>query len=335
MKLACLDLGSNTFLLTILEVEQGQIKKVIYDESQVVRLAQGMSQGKKLCSEALVRAEKCLQSFSEKIKDFGAEKTYAVATSAARDAINGSELIEIGLRHNIFIKIVSGQEEARLTYLGSLSGFTQGGRASSYEDCRSQREIKKQITGRVAEETLEDEEKAFVNLGMKPLVIDIGGSSTEIINPYKGVSLDIGTVRLLEQCQLLEDEGMIGLKKVEQLRMEIDKKLRLIPRFSFSQVVVSAGTPVALACLVYQEAYDFVQVHGVRLTYKQLDYWLYKLLSMDLSERLQLKGILKGRADVLPAGLLILSSILHYLRADSFVVSSRGVRFALFRQLSY
>ncbi len=166
MKVAALDLGSNTFLCLIAEVTANGIEKIYHDAVEVVRLGQGLSQSKNFHPDALARADLCFKKFSEIIKEQKPEKILAMATSAARDAENKSQLFELGQKYNIPIEIIPGDQEADITYQGAVSGL------------KAQKQ--------------------------NYLILDIGGGSTEFIfgedqKRLAGKSFDIGCVRLTEK----------------------------------------------------------------------------------------------------------------------------------------
>lgn len=165
MKVAALDLGSNTFLLLIAEVENGKIVRVYHDECQVTRLAQGVDASREFHSEALARAKKCLDDYGKTIRQHRPARLLAVATSAARDAKNKDEFFNIAHEAGIPVKVISGVLEARLTFRGAVDDLVADRR------CR---------------------------------VVDIGGGSTEYIvgggeHQPIGQSLDMGCVRLTEK----------------------------------------------------------------------------------------------------------------------------------------
>lgn len=186
MRVAALDLGSNSFLLLIAEVENGHLKKILHDEVQIVRLGEGLSKNKKFSPEALKRANEALQKFSETIKKFKPQKTLAAATAAAREATNQSELLKLCENYNIPVQIISGEEEARITYLG----------------CRAEDDLDHGLT----------------------LVVDIGGGSTELILGHgkelvRSASLPVGGVKLTEQFG--QDGDKVSLHISELLREKL------------------------------------------------------------------------------------------------------------------
>ena len=119
MRVAALDLGSNTTLLLVAEVEGGRVVRVYRDEMTVTRMGQGVARDRQFHPDALKRMIACLGDYAEKIKRDGAEKIIAVATSAARDVSNRDALFEIGRKFGMPIQIVNGETEARLTFSGT------------------------------------------------------------------------------------------------------------------------------------------------------------------------------------------------------------------------
>jgi exopolyphosphatase / guanosine-5'-triphosphate,3'-diphosphate pyrophosphatase len=195
MKVAALDLGSNTFICLIAEVQQNQISQVYFDQVEMVRLGENVSKTKEFSAAALQRAEKALDLFASKIKEHNCERILAMATSAARDVKNAEQLFEICRTRNIPVEIISGPLEAELTFQGAMSGIKQAAK-------------------------------------IRRLVVDIGGGSTEFIlgsgNIVEGAqSLNLGCVRLKEknldqqQARLHVREQLAQLKlntqNIEQL----------------------------------------------------------------------------------------------------------------------
>lgn len=294
MKVAALDLGSNTFLCLICDVTQGQIGQVYADEVQVVRLGQGLSASKKFHPEALQRAQKTLTEFATLIQKHKPEKVLAMATSAARDAENKDELFKICQDLNIPLQIISGDQEAQITYSGSTSGMDK---RNNY------------------------------------LVIDIGGGSTEFIVGHGhqmmgGHSQNIGCVRFTERFITTQPTPSI---EVQSCRQEIQKvlkdsrqKINLPENF---QILAVAGTPTALVAAELGK-FDEKKIDGYRLTQDKIDEWLQKLVPASVEEKLQM-GIPAGRADVILVGVLILLSSLEVFNKNEMTVSTRGVRYGI------
>lgn len=295
MRVAALDFGSNTFLLLICEVENQQVGKVWVDETEIVRLGQGMDQNKRFHPEALKRAEECLSKYSALISEYNVDKVLAVATSAARDAQNKDEFLNLVSKYQIPLRIIEGQEEASLTFQGSV--FDQ------------------------------DKRKSFA-------VIDVGGGSTEIIGSsssgVRGWSVDVGSVRLTER---LLPEHPLREGDLENLRAvafgEFEKVKEKIPDKSDIEVIAVAGTPVALAQIELGIEFDEDLLHGYELKLERISYWLERLASLSVDDRLKIQGMPEKRADVLVAGSAILEAALKVLNKDSLYVSTKGVRYGV------
>lgn len=293
MKVAALDLGSNTFLLLICEVDNGQITKIYQDEIQVTKLGQGVHANKKFHPEALARAEECLKRYSEIIKKEQPEKILAMATSAARDVSNSEELFKIGERYGVPIRIIPGHLEAQITFDGATYDL-----------------------------------KNKYGIG----AIDVGGGSTEVIalgddGQAQGVSVDVGSVRLTEMFVTghpIHEAEVSALKKYAADKF-LEAKSQL-PRAEISKVIGVAGTPTTLAAVMQGAPYSDQKVHGYKITDEDLEFWIKKLAAMDLLSRQALVGMDPKRADVIVAGMCILQAALKALQKKELIVSTRGVR---------
>jgi len=296
LKVAALDLGSNTFLCLIAEVENQQITKVYSDQVEVVRLGQGLGQSKKFHPDALARAEQCLSRFSKIIAEHKPEKILAMATAAARDADNKEDLFKIGEKFNIPIEIIPGEKEASITYQGGTSGLPP-----------SEKNI---------------------------MVIDIGGGSTEFIfgkgrNLLQGESFNIGVVKLSEKFISQQPTPSDQIENATDFIDEhLDKALMVQPaEFQVDEILAVAGTPTALAAAQIGE---FIpeKVDGFSLTQKDLESWRQKLIPATVEEK-QKMGIPQGRADVILIGVLILLQTLKKFKKEKLTVSTRGVRYGV------
>lgn len=295
MRIAALDLGSNTFLLTIAQVENKKIFKILHDETRVVKLGQGVGQTQSFNPQALLRARDCLSDYAQIIKDFDCSLVNAIATSAARDAKNGEELISIGQKLNIPIQILSGNEEAELTYLGSL---------------------------------FDQEESPGL------LVVDIGGGSTEFIGrkmdgALYGKSLNIGSVRLTEKFLPDHPCSESQLKTLDFfIAQELKVHLGGFPRPVVKMVAV-AGTPTSLVMLQKQIKFNEKFIHGERLLPQDIWNWRLRLAQLNLQSRVLLPGMQKDRADVLVAGVSILAAVADFFDPKLIMVSTKGIRYGV------
>ncbi len=292
MKIASLDLGSNSFLLLVSEVENGKIKKIYKDEQTVTRLGQGVHTNRKFHPDALSRAESCFKKYQKIIDEEDVDIVQAVSTSAARDVKNKNDFLNLGKKYSIPIQVISGDLEAELTYDGSVMG-------------------------------LSTEEYS---------VIDVGGGSTEIIGceggKIKGFSIDVGSVRL---CEIFDGFDRISNDKLKDIdtyvlnQIEINKnKLPIVKK-----AMAVAGTPTTLSCILQQIEFDTKKIESYFISIDELSLMQKKLADLSLEERKQLKGAHPDRADVLPCGVSILKNICQYYSLPGFSVSCRGVRFGL------
>lgn len=294
MKVASLDLGSNTFILLISELKEGQIVKVFHDETRVTRLGQGVSSSQMFHPDALARAEEALRAYSEIIKRECCEQVLAVSTSAARDVKNSVELLALGQRYGIPIQIISGEKEAELTYWGTVM--------------ESQRHL-------------------------NPVVIDIGGGSTEIIGfinqSLRGLSLNIGAVRLTEMflkqhpCEANEVRAL-----EEYLEEHLELKSAELP-IGLGPAIAVAGTPTTLAMVDQGIEFDESKVNNYVLSLDKIEYWIDRMSKMSVAKRQDLTGMQPKRADVIVAGALILKWVLKKLGVNHVSVSTRGIRYGL------
>lgn len=297
MRIAVLDLGSNSFLLYIAE-KQGDAIKVLHDESVVTRLGQGVHQSKKFHPEALKRAEQCFKNFKVTIDRLKVDKVIAVSTSAARDAENKQEFLLLGKKYNIPIEIISGSKEAKLTFIGSTYDF-------SHQD--------------------------------QLVVIDVGGGSTEIIGvnddgEIQGWSLDIGAVRLTEMFISSQPINAENIKQAKaHIKHQFQQHLSVLPKKILTAVAV-AGTPTTLACLINQEEFT-AKLDQQKITLHELEKWFEKLIALSVDERSKLPGMQAGREDILPMGILILIETLKHFDLQQLLVSIKGVRYGIAREM--
>ena len=294
MKVAALDLGSNTFLLLIAEVEKSKVTQIYCEECQVTRLGQGVDETREFHQEALERAKNCLCYYGGLIKQHQPEKVMAVATSAVRDVKNHDEFFAIASANSIPVKVISGDMEARMTFMGALSDLVSD---QNY------------------------------------WVIDVGGGSTEIIfgskNHLQGQSLDLGCVRLTEQFITAHPISSEELSRMREFTCQQLKVLNQEASPGQGPIVAVAGTPTTLAAVLLEVPMGAEKIHGFEINLDTLKIWIKRLAGMTVEERAQLPGMEPLRADVIVAGLVILSEATQHLGGKSVLVSTRGVRYGL------
>jgi exopolyphosphatase/guanosine-5'-triphosphate,3'-diphosphate pyrophosphatase len=290
LRVAAIDLGSNSFLCLIAEKDrQGRIKE-IYDTIEFVKLGEGVHQNKAFSEGALERAEQALKKFQNLIKEYKVDKIGCVATSAARDVTNGDRFFALGKKYGIPIEIISGENEGEYTYAGVLSGRPEQSNFS---------------------------------------VLDIGGGSTEIAYKSNGIlkakSFNVGCVRLTELFLKSNPETKT---EMAEFKKYLNEKMPTMD-FGSLEMVAVAGTPTTLASLYIKKDFDPNLIDNFKLKTTHVKDLIQKLNQLTIEERKKLKGIDAPRADVIMAGALILEHVMNICNLDSVTVSCRGVRYGL------
>jgi exopolyphosphatase/guanosine-5'-triphosphate,3'-diphosphate pyrophosphatase len=304
VKVATIDIGTNSVLLLIAERRDGVLVPLL-ERATITRLGQNVDATRRLLPEAVERTLSCLASYAGELGAFGVDRLGAVGTSAMRDAAGGSEFIEAaGRLLGEPPRVISGDEEAELTFHGALSGLELGGAVS---------------------------------------VFDVGGGSTEIINGQaganpsftRGKSLDIGSVRLFER-HVRNDPPRKD--ELERARDDIRSALATVepPDASSGITLVGvAGTVTTLAAIeLGLTDYDPARVHGARLGRASVSALAEKLAKLSLAERQALAGLEPKRADVIVIGAAIVQEVLDWSGSSELVVSDRGVRWGLAERLA-
>lgn len=294
---ASIDLGTNTCLLLLAEWDERsrEIGRVVSDHSTIVRLGKGVDRSRLLDPEAMERTLKCLRGYAEIAKRVGVRPADAVcvATSQARDARNGAEFFgrvekETGFR----FRVLSGEEEARYTFLGALTPGMDPGRCA---------------------------------------VIDIGGGSTEIISAQGGKSVDVGCVRFTERFfktdPVTDEEFWAAQDAIDEGLQPLLEWRRECKATAFIGV---AGTVTTLALWHLGLAkWDAAVVERVVLSRGDVHRMVEELKWRTVREREALPGVEPGRADVLLAGALTLWRAMELLDFAECSVSTRGLRFGV------
>jgi exopolyphosphatase/guanosine-5'-triphosphate,3'-diphosphate pyrophosphatase len=272
MRVAVVDLGTNSTRLLVADVHAGRAQEV-ERRTTVTRLGDGVDATGRLDEEAVVRVHAALAEYRRLIDEHGAERVTAVATSAVRDAANGEEFRRgLAERFGIDARTISGEQEAALTFAGATAGRPEG-------------------DGPL-------------------LVLDIGGGSTEFVigvtgrEPDFSVSLKAGSVRHTER-HLREPPSSFELAALRAaVRGLIASKLS--GRRAAGGIAV-AGTPTSLAAIDQRlDPYDPDRVHGYVLPLERCEQMLGELAGLPLELRRQVTGLHPDRAPTIVAGVAIL-----------------------------
>lgn len=296
MKVAAIDIGTNTVLLLIAQVDgAGRIHTLVY-EQRSPRLGRGVDADRRLDEAAMERTVEVLREYAGIIAGTAPDAVVVGATSAVRDAHNRGEFCaRVADRTGLQVELLSGPDEALWTYRGAISGIPD-----------------------ITDAT----------------VVDIGGGSTEITvgdrtAVRRRVSLDIGSVRLTER-HFRHDPPAAG--EQEAARSAVRTALEAASDFGIGHttLVGVAGTATALAVLDRGLArFDIAAVTNHRLERQRVQALLRRLSGMPAAAIRELSGVMEGRADIITAGTLILDGIMERFGCGALLVSERGVRYGL------
>jgi len=296
-KIAAIDIGTNTALLLVAEVTKQNEIIPIAQEEKIVRLGQGVDRAENLNLEAIGRTLRAIREQVKIAEDLGVEKILISGTSAVRDAANRETLLsEIKNNFGITMQILSGDEEAELTYFGALSN--------------------KNLQGDI-------------------LLVDIGGGSTEFIFGTQqkikhAFSLNIGSVRLTER--FIRNDPITDTE-YKSIRRAVKEQLSSLKSLDAGQLMGIAGTITTMAAMNLQmDTYDSAKVDNSLLTISQAEKIVSDLKKETLSQRKKFLGLKPERADVILAGALILLEVMQHFKFNETLVSDRGVRFGLILQ---
>jgi exopolyphosphatase/guanosine-5'-triphosphate,3'-diphosphate pyrophosphatase len=292
---AFIDVGTNTLLCLIVEVQEGGGFSVLDDLAEITRLGRGVDQTARIHSQGARRSLEVLQRYLARCRDLGVEEIYAVGTSALRDAVNSGEIRErFRERLGLDIRVLSGEEEAAYSFLA----------------------VQKSFPGQL-------------------VVVDIGGGSTEFIwgneaGMERAVSLNVGTVRLTERFLHSDPAREPEWRRVvEAVDLELATLAETGP-VPPAKMVGIAGTFTTLAAVEKQLVrYSHRDVHGSALTLAEVRRQRELFQQKTIEERKGIRGLEPKRADVILAGAIMIERIMVKFRADPVLVSDHGVRYGL------
>jgi exopolyphosphatase/guanosine-5'-triphosphate,3'-diphosphate pyrophosphatase len=295
--IAVVDLGTNSTRLLVARVRDGRVEE-LERRSRVTRLGEGVDAAGRLADGAMERVFATLAGYRELIDRHGAGEVVAVATSAVRDSANGEEFRgALRERFGIDARTISGDEEARLTFLGATAARTDD--------------------------------------GAQTLVIDIGGGSTELVvgapggEPAFHVSTQAGSVRQTER-HLHDDppppEQLAALR--DEVRATIEAAVPAGLRAGVEHGIAVAGTATQLAAVdqALDAAHDDAEaVEGYRIEREAIARMLELLASRPLAERREVRGLDPDRAPTIVAGAAILLEALACFDLGAVEVSRADI----------
>jgi exopolyphosphatase/guanosine-5'-triphosphate,3'-diphosphate pyrophosphatase len=290
-RVAVIDIGSNSTRLLVADVCDSRVTP-IERRSTVTRLGRGVDLSGQLAAEAIEDACAAVDPYVATLRELGAERVDAIATSAVRDAANGGAFVaELRERFALSARVLDGEEEARLTYLGATS------------------------------ETSPE---------VPTLVIDIGGGSTELIIGEEReiewhASLQAGVVRHTERHLVSDPPNPVELEELAaDLRGLIDAATVQAPAAEAGIAV--AGTPTSLAAIELElEPYDPRRVHGHVLELPSIQRMLSRLAGAPLAKRTEIRGLHADRAPTIVAGVVTLVEVMRAFDLERITVSEHDI----------
>jgi len=292
MRVAAIDCGTNSIRLLIADVSGGRLTDVAR-RLELVRLGEGVDRTGRLAPEAIERTRLALLGYAAEIAELGIGRVRMVATSASRDASNAGDFR--GMVRSVLgvaPEVISGDEEARLSFTGAVNGLTATG---------------------------------------PYLMVDIGGGSTEFVTGTSSVdaaiSMDIGCVRMTER-HLRSDPPAAGeiAAAEKDLAAAVDTALAAVAGRQARTFVGLAGSVTTVAALALGlPAYDASRIHHARIALADVRRVTGDLLAATVAERRKLPVMHPGRADVIGAGALILRIIMERSGMESVVASEHDI----------
>lgn len=290
MKVAAIDVGTNSMRLLIADYEDGDFKSR-EKHINVTRLGLDVNRDGIIGEGAIQRNLDSLDEFGSLARREGCEEIWAIGTSALRDSKNSDEFVKRAAeKSGIAVEIISGAAEADMGFIGVLQGLDR-----------------------------KDE-----NI----LVVDIGGGSTEFIvgNKY-GIkfikSENIGALRMTEKFLRQDPVDTLEYGLMESyISEELDDTIDKVCKLNIKKVVGIGGTITSVAAMLQEmEPYDMEKIHGSVIRYSEISQLLGSLKNMRLSEKRMIKGLQPQRADIITAGVGILEIILRMICFDRMAVS--------------
>ena len=313
MKLAIVDIGTNTMLLLIADADPENYSiKTLEDIQRIPRLGKSIDAQRNLSQETTTKAVQVLKEYMERAKLNGAGKIIATATSFLRDSGNKNEFIKtIKKETGIKVELLSGSEEARWTFAGGIFDKLEG------------------TSGK-----------------KKICTIDIGGGSTEITlggipkkhhpddiyrianENIKSNSFDFGSVRISERYFKNQPPEKADISRASDF---IKSKFNNADfDFSDTSLIGLAGTITTLAAMKLKlNKFESDKVDNTKLTLNEINELFGSFSSKTNSELLKMGDYMEGRSDIILSGVLILKSFMELFGFNELTVSTKGLRYGI------
>jgi exopolyphosphatase/guanosine-5'-triphosphate,3'-diphosphate pyrophosphatase len=297
MRIAAIDIGTNSIHMIVVQVRQDLSFEVIDREKDMVRLGAGGLDGRSLTPTAITSALHTLTKFKRLAESHKVDEIIAAATSATREADNGGDFIaEVDRETGIRIKVISGTEEARLIHMAAGYG---------------------------------------VDIGSSPaVVVDIGGGSVEVTlgtatHLTLGKSFKTGVIRLTERFVKTDPLDRHDERRLAKfINREMGTYLDQVAGRGFDRLIGTSGTILSLGTMAVADASGEApdDVRNRRVSAKALRRLRKRLVEADIAERLRVPAMDPRRADLSVAGSVLFDTIVRRLGADEFTLCDLALR---------
>jgi len=296
MNIASIDIGTNTVLLLIAEIDTSRKElKPLYNRYEIPRIGKGVASSGYISEEKIEVLTRILTDYANEARKYNCNEIIVSGTYPFRAAKNGNAVIEM-IEKSIAVRItsLSGEKEANLSFIGAISDIS--------------------FSGNVC-------------------VIDIGGGSTELIfgNNSEILAKKSAPIGVVNQTEELVKSQPVSLSELDEIRGIIQNKIKSyyplhIPT---NKVIAIAGTPTTLACMkLGLPNFDEEKIHKECLSRNEIEQFVESFAVLDnFSIKEKYSAIVQGREDVILMGSILLVEAMDFLRANEVVVSSRGLRY--------
>lgn len=306
MRVAAIDCGTNSIRLLIADIENGKLTDVVR-QMIIVRLGEGVDKTGEFSKAALERTFAATEVYAKLIAEHKPERIKFVATSASRDVSN-RDVYVAGIKERLGIEptVISGDEEARLSFLGATADLL----------------------------TEADRPEAPY------LVVDIGGGSTEFVlgttKPEQALSTNVGCVRMTERHLVSDpptDEQIAAA--THDIDAAIDQAGKVVDLTQAKSLIGLAGSVTTVAAIALGlDEYKSEVIHGSRISSSEVHRVATELLKMPRSERAKIGPMHPGRVDVIGGGALVLDRIMQKTGITEVVISERDILDGIARDLT-
>ncbi len=298
MRVCAIDIGTNSVRAIVADVEESRTVRVVHREGELTHLGQLVSRRGTLHEAAIERTAEVVDGIVAKAKGLGVEKFKVVATSAARDTANSTELIDrIRRSTSLETDIISGIEEARYICEGALSNLELKGNAA--------------------------------------LMADIGGGSTELILVRPGEEpvlkcVPVGSSYITESFFRYDPPKMSELSRAFKHAADLLRKACNELPSGAEELIGLGGTITTIPAMLMEiEKYDHARVHNYVVPREEVEWTLHRLSMLPLGDRTTVKGLEVLRASIIIGGLLIVKALLDVTGFDKIRVSDEGILLGL------